>query len=63
MKRMLLFAVGLLLLGGVWLLGRGARTEDEQTGKKQSCSSKCGNKAPVAPGTGFFITDSFSGIL
>lgn len=59
-KKILIIAAFLLFTAAGYFLAF-AHTSIPVT--KQTCSKKCGDLQKPAPATGFFIVDSFSGIL
>ena len=64
MKRLLFIAAVLVLAIIVWLTATADQSAPAQAdSKKQSCANGKSEQTPSSTGTGFFIIDSFSGIL
>lgn len=61
MKKPILVSLGLLLLLAATALV--VRNDKEAKASQKSCSSKCGTPKAPKTGTGFLITDSFSGFF
>ncbi|MFN4285157.1 MAG: hypothetical protein ACK4E8_04245 [Lacibacter sp.] len=64
MKRLLLFTAILVVALLMWFVASTNTTIDPQAhGNEQRCENRKTERTPSSTGTGFFIIDSFSGIL